>query len=201
MTTLSLRSTSPGQNTWELPAEWQVRVGSNLEPVSAQLATSVFCLAYEAQPGNFHMQSNPWHQAVHLLAVSRGVQQGKWFNWHEQQQQLHTANTEDQKIFFLLAIRGLLAALGNTRFCVLKHVFITSQSRKDYSNVKPLLFQGKGVPSAFPRCHGSAQDLWALSYTSCRRSSSLPPSAGAVFWLASQGYLGRSNKQDLIDVV
>lgn len=105
------------------------------------------------------------------------------------------------KRFFLLAIRGLLAALGNTRFCVLKHVFITSQSRKDYSNVKPLLFQGKGVPSAFPRCHGSAQDLWALSYTSCRRSSSLPPSAGAVFWLASQGYLGRSNKQDLIDVV
>lgn len=103
--------------------------------------------------------------------------------------------------FFLLAIRGLLAALGNTRFCVLKHVCITSQSREDYSNVKPPLFQGKGVPSAFPRCHGTIQDLRALSYTSCRRSSSLPPSAGAAFWLASQGYLGRSNKQDLIDVV
>lgn len=107
---------------------------------------------------------------VYLLAGSWGVQQGKCFDMNNKFA-LQILKIKRFFWFFLLAIRGLLPALGNTHFCILKHVDITSQAGKNKAMQNHCSCRGMESPVHSPKATGLSK-IYNFCLTHLREDSS-----------------------------
>lgn len=195
MTALSLQCTSLDQNTWaQLTEEWEWGAIQSL----FKERNWTLCLTWEVlSTGHFHRQSNPdinqWTCWQSPGEFNRGNDLIDMNN-----NNVCTANTKDQKAFsFYWPWEGcyqpleiLISVFWSMSVSQAKAGKTTAAQKDGSSRGKESL-----VPSPKPR------DCPRLTSSVLHILQKILLFPGAVFRIASQSYLGRISKQDLIDVV